>query len=87
MSDDSGNEAVGNANEIIESEVANVLIEIQMAKAARIGVMLRIWRGMMVGDGGGVAFPEEWVDQAAWRLFEEFYPPIKESNGIIAEIE
>lgn len=66
------------ASDVIESEQANVRIEIEFAKAIRVGAMLRNWRNMMIDSSGsmaGAAFPEEWVDEAAMDLFHTFFPP------------
>lgn len=59
------------ANVLIESEAANVMIEIEFTKAARVGSMLNVWRTLM-SDGG---FTDEWVEKAAYAIFQTFFPP------------
>jgi DNA-binding transcriptional regulator PaaX len=74
--DDNGEKILEEASDIIESEQANVLIEIEMMKAIRVGLLLRSFRGMMTDpEGSGAAFPEDWVDHAAMDIFHKFFPP------------
>lgn len=76
--DDNGEKILQEASDIIESEKTNVLIEIELAKAVRVGILLRTWRGMMVDDSAGSSgspFPEDWVDHAAMDIFHKFFPP------------
>lgn len=59
------------ASDVIESEQANVRIEIEFSKAARVGLMLKEWRKIMTtGDG---RFTDEWVDYAAMDIFHQFF--------------
>lgn len=66
------------ASDVIESEQANIRIEIEFAKAARVGVMLVHWRKLMV-DG---EFTPEWVESAADDIFHKFFPPPIEEHHI-----
>lgn len=68
---DDGDKAVTTANEVIESEAANIMIEIEITKAVRLGTMLIMWRKMMI-DGG---FSSEWVEHACYDIFQKFFPP------------
>jgi hypothetical protein len=63
------------ASDVIESEQENVRIEIQFAKAVRVGMLLRVWRGMMLEGDQGANFPEDWVDHATMDIFHTFFPP------------
>lgn len=75
MDDDGGDEVLNAASNVIESEAANVLIEVQMNKAVRLGTMLRLWKDLMVSDEQtGSAFSEEWVEHAAMDIFHTFFP-------------
>ena len=74
--DDNGKKVLQEASDVIESEQANIAIEIELAKAVRVGILLRTWRGMMTDpDGSGAPFPEDWVDHAAMHIFHKFFPP------------
>lgn len=77
--DDHEREVMSAASEVIESAQANVLIEIEFAKAVRIGTLLRLWRHLMTDhSNAGSSFPEEWVDARALEIFRRFYPPMVE---------
>ena len=76
-------EAVKAASEVIESATANLLIEMQVNKAIRLGTMLRIWRQMMLSNGSddaGIPFPEDWVDSAAMDIFHTLFPEKQEEE-------
>jgi hypothetical protein len=74
--DDNGEKILQEASDVIESEQANIAIEIELAKAVRVGILLRTWRGMMVDpDGSGSPFSDDWVDHAAMDIFHKFFPP------------
>jgi len=71
------------ASDVIESATANMLIEMQMNKAVRVGTMLRLWRELMLNNGesaAGSSFPENWVDSAAMDIFHSFFPPPNQSD-------
>lgn len=74
--DENAKAAVADANSIIESEAENIRIEIELAKAIRVGLLMRSWRKMMTDpEAQGSAFPEEWVDQCALDIWQKFFPP------------
>ena len=70
--------AIQAASDVIESEQANIMIEIEFTKAARVGTMLVLWRKMMI-DG---QFTEEWVERACTNIFWKFFPPSMEVEVI-----
>ena len=73
---DPDRDALQEASNIIESESANVKIEIEFNKAVRVGTLLRLWRDLMVNDENvGSSFPADWVDHAAMDIFHNFFPP------------
>lgn len=75
---DDGAKILQEASDVIESEQANIRIEIEFAKAIRVGTMLIHWRRLMV-DGG---FTDEWVESAAADIFHKFFPPPIEEHHI-----
>ena len=73
---DPDRDALQEASNIIESESANVKIEIEFNKAVRVGTLLRLWRDLMANDENvGSSFPTDWVDHAAMDIFHNFFPP------------
>lgn len=69
--DDSASKVIQAASDVIESEQANIRIEIEFTKAARVGMLLVHWRKIMI-DGG---FSVEWVESASSDIFHKFFPP------------
>lgn len=77
--------AVKAASDVIESASANVLIEIQLSKAIRVGSMLRLWKEMMEHNGdthAGAPFTEDWIESAAMDIFHSFFPPFEPETEI-----
>lgn len=79
--DDNAKKAIDAASDAIESAQENIRIELQFTKAARVGLMLKAWRKMMLeGNEDGSAFSEDWVEHAAMDIFHNFFSPIIEGN-------
>lgn len=78
---DDDDEVLHAASRVIESETANVLIEIEMNKAVRVGTLLRLWRDVMMNpEGPGMPFPVDWVDHASMDIFHRFFPMNEEEE-------
>lgn len=78
--DENDDAVLQSAADILESAVANSLIEMQLTKAIRVGSMLRLWREMMSHNGdvhAGTPFSEAWIESAAMDIFHSFFPPFQ----------